>query len=189
MDGKVMTNQKRIYIVLSQTGTVLSRILKVLYKREYNHASISISDNMEPMYSFGRLNAYNPFYAGFVEESCNWGTFKRFYKTKAKILAIDVSSDAYDGVCDTIKEIIGNKSKYKYNYKGLFYAFFNVFKEFDKSFYCSEFIKYILIKSNIDGCERLPNIIHPVDFTVISHTVIYEGLLNEYKVAEKVTLK
>lgn len=100
-----MSDNKRIYIVLSQTGTIFSRILKVLYKREYNHASVSINESMDPMYSFGRLNAYNLFYAGFVKESVRWGTFKRFHKTKSKILAVDVDDESYTRIVDAISDM------------------------------------------------------------------------------------
>ena len=38
-----MSNQnKQLYIVISQTGTLLSRILKQITGAEYNHASISL---------------------------------------------------------------------------------------------------------------------------------------------------
>ncbi len=176
-----MAENKTVYIVLTQTGTILSRILKFLYKREYNHVSLSINDSMEPMYSFGRLSAYNPLRAGFVKESVRWGTFKRFYKTTAKILGVEVDEKTYQNIAAMINEIEENTAKYKYNYKSLFYAFFNIHKEYENSFYCSEFIKYILVNNGIDGCDKLPGIIHPTDFTVISDNVIYTGLLKEFK--------
>ena len=47
-----MSNQNRqLYIVISQTGTLLSRILKQITGAEYNHASISLSRDLERMYS------------------------------------------------------------------------------------------------------------------------------------------
>ena len=47
-----MSNQnKQLYIVISQTGTLLSRILKQITGAEYNHASISLSRDLERMYS------------------------------------------------------------------------------------------------------------------------------------------
>lgn len=74
-----MSNQnKQLYIVISQTGTLLSRILKQITGAEYNHASISLSRDLERMYSFGRRHPYNPFWGGFVIESPRTGTFKRF---------------------------------------------------------------------------------------------------------------
>ena len=63
------TRNKQLYIVISQTGTLLSRILKALTGAEYNHASISLSEDLEEMYSFGRRYPYNPFWGGFVMES------------------------------------------------------------------------------------------------------------------------
>ena len=46
-----MSNQnKQLYIVISQTGTLLSRILKQITGAEYNHASISLSRDLERMY-------------------------------------------------------------------------------------------------------------------------------------------
>ena len=51
-----MSNQNRqLYIVISQTGTLLSRILKQIIGEEYNHASISLSRDLERMYFFGGL--------------------------------------------------------------------------------------------------------------------------------------
>lgn len=45
-----MSNQnKQLYIVISQTGTLLSRILKQITGAEYNHASISLSRDLERM--------------------------------------------------------------------------------------------------------------------------------------------
>ena len=80
-----MSNQNRqLYIVISQTGTLLSRILKQITGAEYNHASISLSRDLERMYSFGRRHPYNPFWGGFVIESPRTGTFKRFSETKVE---------------------------------------------------------------------------------------------------------
>ncbi|MBE6729725.1 MAG: hypothetical protein E7568_05790 [Ruminococcaceae bacterium] len=183
-----MQETRNLYIVLTQTGTVFSRILKCIYKREYNHASISIDDSMEPMFSFGRLKPYNAFKGGFVKESVNWGTFKRFYKTTAKILCVKVDQRTFEGVSKTLENFWLNRKNCKYNYRGLFFGFFGKYKAFNNCFYCSEFIKEVLVKNGISGCEKLPDIIHPSDFTIIPHTVIYEGILREYKYEKNVEI-
>lgn len=78
-----MSNQNRqLYIVISQTGTLLSRILKQITGAEYNHASISLSRDLERMYSFGRRHPYNPFLGGFVIESPRTGTSSVFPKPR-----------------------------------------------------------------------------------------------------------
>ena len=91
-----MSNQnKQLYIVISQTGTLLSRILKQITGAEYNHASISLSRDLERMYSFGRRNPYNPFWGGFVIESPRTGTFKRFSETKVLVLSVSVTEEQH----------------------------------------------------------------------------------------------
>ncbi len=57
---------KKIYIVLTHTGTTLSKIIKTYTKDEFSHVSISLDLELKKMYSFGRLNPYNPFWDGFV---------------------------------------------------------------------------------------------------------------------------
>ena len=75
---------KEIYIVLTHTGTVLSRIIKDYTQDEFSHVSISLDKELKEMYSFGRLNPYNPFWGGFVQEGINFGTFKRLEKQYVK---------------------------------------------------------------------------------------------------------
>jgi len=89
------TQHKQIYIVVSQTGTILSRILKRITGAEYNHASLSFSPDLLTMYSFGRMHPYNPVWGGFVKESPNSGTFKRFSGTRVVVLSITVSQEKY----------------------------------------------------------------------------------------------
>ena len=57
---------KKIYIILTFTGTILSRIVRIYTRKEYSHVSISLDQDLTKMYSFGRLNAYNPFSGVFV---------------------------------------------------------------------------------------------------------------------------
>lgn len=79
---------KKIYIVLTHTGTVLSRMIKMYTKGNFSHISIALDKELNQMYSFGRLNPYNPFWAGFVHESIYNGTFKRFKNTQARSIFI-----------------------------------------------------------------------------------------------------
>lgn len=169
---------KKIYIVLTHTGTMLSKIIKTYTKDEFSHVSISLDNQLEEMYSFGRLNPYNPFWGGFVHEYIDKGTFKRFYKTQSKIYEIEINDNQYKD----LKKIINNieLKSYKFNVIGLFAAGFNRKIKKEKSFYCAEFIKYLINKSNID--IKLPEVIKPEDFNNIEKgRVVYKGLLREYR--------
>ena len=86
---------KKIYFVLTHTGTVLSKIIKNYTKDEFSHVSISLDKELNKMYSFGRINPYNPLWGGFVHEYIDKGTFKRFYKTKTKIFSLEITEKQY----------------------------------------------------------------------------------------------
>ena len=99
---------KKIYIVLTHTGTNLSKIIKYYTKNEFSHVSIALDKELKQMYSFGRLNPYNPFWAGFVHEEINKGTFKRFEKTLAQIYSLDVTDNQYKIINNQINKIQKN---------------------------------------------------------------------------------
>ena len=63
--------KKDLYLVLSQTGSIWAQAIKIYTRDAYNHISISLSPELDTMYSFGRRHAYNPFWAGFVKEQWN----------------------------------------------------------------------------------------------------------------------
>lgn len=170
---------KSIYLVMSQTGSMLSRTIKLISRKNYNHISISLNGNLNYMYSFGRKHPYNPFIGRFVVEGVDMGTFLRFKNTKCRVIRLEVSDSQYEMLCSNIYDMIENKDKYKYNLVGLFLAAFNIHKTFNNKFYCSEFVKYIFEKSDID-VSMLPVIAHPTDFMNMDNDILYEGFMRNY---------
>lgn len=174
---------EKIYIVITHTGTILSKIIKKYSKAEYTHISISLDKELKEMYSFGRLNPYNAFWGGFVHEYIDKGTFKRFYNTQAKISSLEITDEQYKTVKEVIKQFEENKKNYKFNVTGLFATGFNKKIERENSFYCAEFVKYVLKQAKIN--LELPDIIKPEDFKNIKELhQIYNGLLREYNTPE-----
>lgn len=171
---------KKIYIVVSFTGTILSRIVKIWTGKKYSHVSISLDDKLNEMYSFGRVNPYNPLAGSFVQESPKWGTLKRFKNTKAKIFSLEITEDEYKKISEEIDVFKNNGSNYySFNRMGIVYAAFGKTKKKKNGFYCSEFVKHLLDKANVK--HNLNNPVQPMDFLKLPNTkVIYEGGLREY---------
>ena len=140
---------KKVYVILSFTGTILSRIVKVYTMKEYSHTSISLDEKLEKMYSFGRLNPYNPFWGGFVHEGINTGTFKRFKYTKAIIYSIVVTDKQYEKMEKEIKYIESKKNEFRFNFIGIMLVMINKRIHRKRAFYCAEFVKHILQKGDI----------------------------------------
>lgn len=172
---------KKIYILLTYTGTILSRIIKMFTKCEYSHSSIGLDEDLNELYSFGRLNPYNPFNGGFIKEGINIGTFKRFKNTKAEIYSLKITEEQYEKIKSTIKYIENKSKKYKFNTLGLFAISINKKIKRKYTFYCAEFVRYILKRSKID-IKKLPELIKPEDFKKLDGLkLIYSGILKEYK--------
>lgn len=171
---------KKIYFVLTYTGTILSMIIKTYMKDEFAHVSLALDKELKQMYSFGRLNPYNPFIGGFVHEGINKGTFKRFKNTKAHIYSMEVSEEQYNKIIETIKRIEKQKKKYKFNSIGLFAIGLNLRIKRKNTFYCAEFVKYVLEKSGIEN--NLPEMVRPENFKNLKNIELeYSGKLREYK--------
>lgn len=170
---------KKIYIVLTHTGTVLSKVIKSFTKDEFSHVSISLDEELKEMYSFGRLNPYNPLIGGFVHEYIDKGTFKRFFNTVTRIYSLVITEEQYEDIRYNIKEIQKEKENYTFNILGLFAAGFHKRIKLKHSFYCAEFVKYVMETSKID--TRLPDVVKPEDFKNINNLQeIYKGLLRKY---------
>lgn len=171
---------KKIYFVLSYTGTILSKIVRLYTKKNYSHISISLDENLDTMYSFGRICPYLMFPGGFVHEGINFGTFKRFKNTKAMIFYIKITDEQYQKLQDNISYFKKNHKKFKFNIMGLYLVPFNIHLKRKSAFYCAEFVKSMLDTANIDN--NLPDVVKPLDFLNINDIeIIYEGKLSDYK--------
>lgn len=172
---------KKLYIVLAHTGTILSRIIKIVTGAEYTHASIALDEDLEKMYSFGRKYTYIAFIGGFVKEGCSFGTFKRFYNTEISVYELEVTDEQYEKAYETIEYIKTHKEEYKFNILGLALAGINKNVNRDKTYYCAEFVKYLLEKSSI-STNGLPKVVKPENFKDLKGVkLIYKGLFKTYK--------
>lgn len=171
---------RKVYIVLSQTGTILSRILKLYTRAPYNHSSIALSEDLEVMYSFGRLDPYNPFRGGFVQESASFGTFKRFKNTRVMVVEAEVTDKAYGELCEHIRAMLRTRTEYHYNYIGLLLAAIRIHRAKRNCYYCSEFVKAMAVQAGVEGAETIPAIVKPMHLLRVPHNTVYVGRLRDY---------
>lgn len=173
---------REIYIVLSHTGSIVSRIIGRVTGKVYNHASISVDASLETMYSFGRVHPYNPVWGGFVKESPNYGTFRRFSDTEVQVLAISVNEEQYRGIKQYLEWMYQDRGHYYYNYAGLFLALFHKTHWSRNHYYCSEFVRHVLKEFHVISEDTFPGIIHPESFLQLpGQKVVYQGCLLEYQ--------
>lgn len=170
---------KKIYIVLSQTGTLFSRALRVYTKDPYNHASLSFDKNLHTMYSFGRKSRYNIFNSGFVLENFNNGLYRFFPNASCQVLEVSVTQAEYDSMLEAVELFYDNIDAYRYNILGIVGFMVGLRLGRKNHFFCSQFVSQILMET--DMWDRIPEFTKPMDFRDLPNVrIIYEGNILEY---------
>lgn len=172
---------KKVYLLLTRTGTKFSTMIYKATGYEYTHASIALDKNLYELYSFGRKSMAIPFIAGFVREDVNQGVFKKYDETKCVVFELDVSEDTYDKVKILISEFEEEKNIYRYNFLGLPLIFFNIPYKRERHFMCSQFVAYVLHESGAAELNKEFSTVKPKDFLeIVNKRLIYNGILNHY---------
>ncbi|MGA9286997.1 MAG: hypothetical protein WBV93_01500 [Anaerobacillus sp.] len=175
-----MTN--KIYILLSDTGTLFTKSIKKYTKAPYNHASLAFDKKLNDMYSFGRKNPRNPFNGGFVKEDVLTGTYRKYPKTTCVIYELSVTDRDVHKMKRLLEIFIKNKQRMMYNLLGVLGVSMNEPIEFSISYFCSQFVAEVLHRSGIDLWDKLPALVTPEDFRKSDRlTLIYEGKLFDYE--------
>lgn len=171
---------KNVYIILTQSGTIISRIIKFFTHDKVNHASICLDEKFEKFYSFGRLKINNPLNGGFVTENAFTHVFGKFKYIPCIILKKEVSDEQYEAINNIIEEFINNKEKYKYDFLNLFFAKTSIRFTSKNRFFCSGFVAYVLETAGITIPNEVKKI-RPYEFTKLKDSeIIYEGELKEW---------
>ena len=173
---------KKLYIVISQTGSIVSKFIRIVTRDRYNHVSVTLDKELNTMYSFGRVHTYNPFIGGFVKESVNNGSFKRFIRnTVAVIMELEVTPEQHKAVACDLANMYTHRTEYHYNYKGLFLAMFGKVRHKIHTFYCSEFLQKLLERHGIIEPKNERSVIKPMDFLAIPDgKILFEGRLRDF---------
>jgi hypothetical protein len=170
--------EKTIYIVLTDTGTLLSRAIGMYTRKDLNHTSIAFDKELKEVYSFGRKNKHNPFVGGFVRENVTDGIF---LDADCAIFSYQVSSEKYECMRRRIHQIELNKDHYKYNFIGLFAVAMNKSFNRNHAYFCSQFVATIVNESGIQMFSIPPNLVQPHHFTQVTCLKpVFEGELQSY---------
>ena len=172
---------KKVYIITTYTGTVLLFLIRRISKTPYAHVSISLNEQLRPMYSFGRLNPKTPIFAGFVEENINEGLYAIRTNTMCRVYSLDVTDEQYHKLYKNIMNVSENREQYDYDVKALLYLSIDRPREKEFKYVCSHFVADMLEKSDIDIMNKPSYEVRPNDFYDYKGLVLeYEGLLSKY---------
>lgn len=177
-----MVEDQSVFILLTNTGTLFTKVIQGYTRAPYNHASISFNRELSELYSFGRKNPNNPLNGGFVKEDLKTGTFSKYPNTTCVIYELQVSERDIAKMKRVLLAFIRKDKKYFYNILGVLGIALKEPIEFSNSYFCSQFVAEILQRSGVRLWDKLPALVTPDDFRQSERLqLIYEGKLSEYE--------
>lgn len=180
------SDESSVYILLTDTGTLFTRLIRCFTGAAYNHASLALDEELNELYSFGRKRPNAPWLAGFVREDVYEGTFRHFSDTQCVLLRLGVSAEQRNNVMAVIDEFQRKADDCRYNLLGLLAVPLGLEWKRDNAYFCSQFAAEALRLSGIRLWDRPSSLIAPNDF--LEHPgfeVVYEGALYHYPLLDR----
>lgn len=158
---------KTIYILLTRSNTILSKIVHLITRDSYTHVSISFDKSLQPLYSSSRKNGETLFPAGPCKEHFHKGYYKKNPLIPCALYELQVSDDVYQTAQAEVQNIIDNADDYSFNIWGLLLCRLNIPFHRKGHFFCSQFVGEILQRSQALELPKDTSLMRPVDYMKI----------------------
>lgn len=171
---------KKIYILLTRSTTVLSKMVGLFTSDQYTHVSISFEESLQPMYSSSRKNGETLFPAGPCTENFYQGYLKKHPQIPCALYELNVSDEVYYAAKAEVEQIIAHADEYGFNIIGLMLCGMNIPYHRSDSYFCSQFVGEILHKSRAIKLPKDTSLMRPSDYMTIPELVCrFTGRLQE----------
>ncbi|HEU5138663.1 MAG TPA: hypothetical protein VFT51_01725 [Bacillales bacterium] len=178
-------NDRYVYILLTDTGTLFTKTVKRYTRAPYNHTSLSFDMKFEELYSFGRKHPKNPLKAGFIKEDIYRGTYSHFRDTRCVLFKLNVSEPQLAEMRRTVISFQLRQKIYSYNLIGLLGVMLQYPIEMENAYFCSQFVAEVLKRGGVHLWNKSSALVTPGDFLEhASFQKIYEGKLYDYPLLE-----
>jgi len=177
-------SDRNIYIVLTRTPTSLAKIIRTLKGLHYSHASMAFDRELYYMFSMGRRWTNNPFSGCFVQENINKGVYRRSARVPCAVMELPVTETQYARMASVTKEFLLNCDAWRFNTVGLIYHLMGLGQQDSNSFFCSEWVYFVLREGGVCDLHCPRQAVNPEDLADICQglggRLIYRGDLKHY---------
>lgn len=184
-----------VYVLCVHTGTLLANAIKKATGSHFSHCTISFDSSLKNMYSFGRKTKLTELSNGsFVKESIHNPPYTNDGVNYA-LYCIPVTSSQLAAMKKRLEYFVKNKTKFRYDFAGLFKNFFGIADNPEQRWFCSRFVADIINTGTEPGQKpmiREPSLMRPEDFLYTNFALyVTSGLIKDYDqiLVDKVTKK
>ena len=169
---------KTIYILLTRSGTLLSKLVYAVTGASYTHASMAFDEELNCLYSSTRKNGYTMFPAGPSKEFLNKGVFRLRGDAPCALYALEVSDEAYVRACRRAEHMMARGELYRFNTLGLILCALHIRWQRRRHYFCSQFVSEVLQKSGALDLPKPSTLMHPSDYAELPQLrCLYRGTL------------
>ena len=169
---------KQVYILLSKTNTVPSKLIHKMTSGAFTHASIALTPQTNRFYSYARRTIHNPLNAGLLIEDIHTMVFAQYPNCNCALYAIEVSDEAYQRIKKRLRFFLRNYKRSTYNFLGILPLRLGVPLRRKYKLVCSQFVALLLEAAGEIKLPKDPYLMLPIDFIGIPNIrKIYEGTL------------
>ena len=177
---------KQVYILLSRTQTVPSRMIHKATGGTFTHTSISMTPATDRFYSYARRKINNPLRAGFFIENIHTGVFAQYPDCHCSLFSLEVSDAAYDAMQQCIDRFLENYKRAKYNFIGIVPLRLGIRFPRKYRLTCSQFVAVVLAASGEIELPKDPYRMLPNDFLKLPNLQkLYDGVLKDCAIPAK----
>lgn len=177
-----MAEKKEIFILLTHTGTIPSKIIRFYTREPYSHVSIAFDLDLNEIYSFGRRFVNNPIIAGLIKEDISGGTYAKFKNTTYELYSLSISSKQYYKLKSEVQSLYKVRDKYGYNFLGLLGIVVKRPISRRNAYFCSQFVATVLERSDIKIIKKPSGLVMPGDFRRAKGLrLVRKGILSKHK--------
>lgn len=166
-----------IYIALVDTPGIFAYAIRKFLKQDYIHAVLSLDEELDEAYSFGRRNPFIPVIAGFEKEDKE-KILKAFPTARYRICRLECSAEQKKQICERVHEDYARRFHMHYAVLSLLYIVRG------KSFYlkdqytCSSYLARVLEECGMPISDKHFSLVTPKDvYEYPDMEVVFEGSL------------
>ena len=169
---------KTIYILLTRSGTLLSKLVYAATGANYTHASMAFDAELSCLYSSTRKNGYTMFPAGPSKEYLNKGVFRLRDDAPCALYALEVTDEAYERARRRAEHMMAQGELYGFNILGLILCALHIRWQRRRHYFCSQFVSEVLQKSGALELPKPSTLMHPSDYAKLPELrCLYRGTL------------
>ena len=168
-------SEKSIYILLTRTSSILSRVIHRMTRAAYTHAALVMDEDFKEIYSFTRRNPRYILPAGLARENLRKGLYRARKDPPCRVYRLRVTEEEYERIRRRVQAMYAERENYHYNYLGVAANYFGRQHSAPKRYFCSEFVA-TMVKTGGHETAVVPARMRPMDFTRMPELEqVYQG--------------